>query len=119
MLTRLLDTLTRLWMEHRTRQAIKDFDMPDPQLKRALLEGGNLEIAFKHEAVTLLAQSVADLFAEFGGPNFVEFTMAAPSGLFVVTVAPRKPGIKTPGEVVGELQARIAELEAQSPPEER
>jgi len=56
---------------------------------------------------------LGEMYEEFGGENFLEVQLVGPKRMFVVTIAPREPGVKPPGEVVKELKVRIAELEAE------
>ncbi len=67
----------------------------------------------QHWAVKLLAGSLLDTFKEFGGENFVTFTLNSSDGPLEVTIRPCWGGKKTAAEVLGELRAENERLRQQ------
>ena len=94
------------------RRALRMAEIPEPEIEYFFLERGKSELAIKHPLFAQFGTMLGEMYEEFGGENFLEVQLVGPKRMFVVTIAPREPGVKPPGEVVKELKARIAELEA-------
>ena len=82
----------------------------DPEIIRAPIEEGSAEVQFRHPFACLYVEAFARMLDDPRAINFVTATMESPRhGRFEVIVQ-RAHG-KTPSEVIGDLQARIAVLE--------
>ncbi len=92
-----------LWRRTRDEGAISRIMYPDPS--------GGMTVEGKHWAATLFAQNFSRLLYETPeAKNYLEMRYETADGPLLVTV--HKPHGKSPGTLVSELKARVAELEA-------
>ena len=108
----LADRLLRWHYDSGVRRALRMAEIPEPEIEHFFLERGKLEFVIRHPLFTQFGTMLGEIYEEFGGKNFLEVQLVGPKRVYVVTIAPRESGVKPPGEVVAELKARIAELEA-------
>ena len=78
------------------------------------LDERGLWLRARHPGVANLTESLVQWFIECGGENYVEMSVYHEKTGHLVLTLQRREG-KTPGQVVQELKARIAELEAVQP----
>jgi hypothetical protein len=65
----------------------------------------SIDFIAKHQIFAVLADSMAGMFDDVGGLNFVDSRWTTSDGrVFSLIVAPREPGILSPGEVVEKLR---------------
>lgn len=111
----LISRLALRWLDYRTRITLeKHVGAAEPvAIKSIEATPDYTSILARHPLFADLARSVAEVYDEIGGPNFVEMKLAGPLGAYLVTVAPLKPGVKTQGDVAAELKERVADCEGQ------
>lgn len=110
------DTISHLairWLDHRTHVTLKThLTAMEPQaIKRIEATPDYTSIIARHPLFAEIVRSVAELYAEIGGPNYVDLKIAGPLGAYLVTITPLKPGVKTKHEINAELEGQIADLE--------
>lgn len=87
-------------------------NMPASHRFESMMENGELvsQCEIEHWAMKLIAASLSETLGD--APNFVTLCFNPPEGKLEVTV--RRVAGKSPAEAIGELQARISELEQSS-----
>ena len=68
-------------------------------------------VILKAPKLKAVAEEIAELYANYGGPNFLMFDIATEDGLFSVTFQPVQPGTESPTTILANLQSRVTFLE--------
>ncbi len=100
--------LRKLYYQLKRRQVtrrLRKNGYGDVEIEKMSANGQALEVVLKHPLFFHFADAMAGVFHDVGGVNFAEILWGTSDGrIFTVTIAPRKPGILSPGEVVKKLR---------------
>jgi hypothetical protein len=113
LLNSLLDSLAVRYLDWRREQyMIKDGCDPDIVQATNLNyeqteERATLEADLEGSGVSILVDGLAQFYEKHGGPNYLDMTFYSHDAAYVVTITPKKPGVKTKHEIITGLKDRL------------